>query len=65
MTMELYSKVVDEEIKKGASFQEKKRNKVASLKDAKKERMHQCPRIKWSRLRSEQKMNQNRFWSSY
>jgi len=37
---------VDEEIKKGASFQSEKRNKAASLEDAKKERMHQCQRVK-------------------
>jgi hypothetical protein len=37
---------VDEEIKKGASFQSEKENTAASLEDAKKERMHQCQRVK-------------------
>jgi hypothetical protein len=40
-----------------------RRNQAASLEDAKKERMHQCQRIKWSRLRSEQKMNKNHSWT--
>jgi hypothetical protein len=43
----------------------RKRNKAASLEDAKKERMHRCQRIKWSRSMSEQKVNKNRSWSSY
>jgi hypothetical protein len=37
---------VDEEIKKGASFQSEKETPAASLEDAKKERMHQCQRVK-------------------
>ena len=43
---ELYSKVVDEENKERRILSIEKRNTAASLEDAKKERMHQCPRIK-------------------
>jgi hypothetical protein len=37
---------VDEEDKERRILSIEKRNTAASLEDAKKERMHQCPRIK-------------------
>jgi putative transposase len=52
---------VDEEIKKGASFQSEKRNKAASLEDAKKERMQPVPENKVVSLEERAKDEQKPF----
>jgi len=42
----------------------RKRKHSGLTRGRQKERMHQCQRVKWSRLMSEQKMKKGRSWSS-